>query len=38
MTPRAVTVNVVRARAISPPEGEAPVEWVLATTLPINTI
>ena len=34
----AVTINVVHVREISPPEGEAPVEWMLATTLPIDTI
>jgi hypothetical protein len=34
----AVTVNVVQVLEINPPPGEAPVEWVLVTTLPINTI
>ena len=33
-----VTVNVVQVREINPPPGEAPVEWVLVTTLPIDTI
>jgi hypothetical protein len=32
-----VTVNVVMAREIAPPEGEEPVEWVLFTSLPIET-
>jgi Transposase DNA-binding/Transposase Tn5 dimerisation domain len=33
-----VAVNVVQVREIDPPAGEAPVEWVLVTTLPIDTI
>jgi Transposase DNA-binding/Transposase Tn5 dimerisation domain len=36
--PPAVTVNVVRVREVAPPAGEGPVEWVLVTTLPIDTI
>jgi len=32
-----VTVHVVMAREITPPEGEEPVEWVLFTSLPIET-
>ena len=32
-----VTVNVVLVREPNPPAGEAPVEWILLTTLPINT-
>jgi hypothetical protein len=33
----AVTVNVVLVREPNPPPGEPPVEWILVTTLPINT-
>jgi Transposase DNA-binding/Transposase Tn5 dimerisation domain len=32
-----VTVNVVRVLEVAPPEGEDPVEWILVTTLPIDT-
>jgi hypothetical protein len=32
----AVTVNVVLVGEPNPPAGEAPVEWILATTLPID--
>jgi hypothetical protein len=32
-----VTVNVVLVREASPPPGEPPVEWLLVTTLPIDT-
>lgn len=32
-----VTVNVVVVREPNPPPGEPPVEWVLVTTLPIDT-
>ena len=32
-----VTVNVVLVREPNPPAGEAPVEWILVTTLPIDT-
>jgi hypothetical protein len=34
----AVRVNVVQVREIDPPAGEEPVEWLLITTLPIDTI
>jgi Transposase DNA-binding/Transposase Tn5 dimerisation domain/Transposase DDE domain len=33
-----VTVNVVLVREDAPPEGEEPIEWLLITTLPIETI
>jgi len=33
----AITVNVVLVREANPPAGEAPVEWILLTTLPIDT-
>jgi hypothetical protein len=33
----AVTVNVVLVREPKPPAGEPPVEWILATTLPIDS-
>ena len=33
----AVTVNVVLVREIDPPVGEEPVEWILLTSLPIET-
>jgi hypothetical protein len=33
----AVTVNVVLVREPHPPAGEPPVEWILVTTLPIDT-
>jgi hypothetical protein len=33
----AVTVNVVIVREPNPPPGEPPVEWILVTTLPIDT-
>lgn len=32
-----VSVNVVIVREISPPEGEVPVEWMLLTSLPIDS-
>jgi hypothetical protein len=32
-----VTVNVVIVREPNPPPGEPPVEWILVTTLPIDT-
>lgn len=35
--PEALTVNVVMVREMDPPEGEAPVEWILLTTEPIET-
>jgi len=34
----AVTVNVVLVREPNPPAGEPPVEWLLLTTLPIDTL
>jgi hypothetical protein len=34
----AVTVNVVLVREPNPPSGETPVEWILVTTLPIDTL
>jgi hypothetical protein len=33
-----VAVNVVLVREADPPAGEEPVEWVLLTTLPIDTV
>lgn len=33
-----VTVNVVLVREDDPPAGEAPVEWILVTTLPVGTL
>jgi hypothetical protein len=33
-----VTVNVVLVREPNPPPGVAPVEWILVTTLPIDTL
>lgn len=33
-----VTVNVVLVREPNPPAGEPPVEWLLLTTLPIDTL
>ena len=33
----AVPVNVVLVRELHPPHGEDPIEWVLLTTLPIDT-
>jgi hypothetical protein len=33
-----VTVNVVLVREPNPPPGETPVEWILVTTLPIDTL
>jgi Transposase DNA-binding/Transposase Tn5 dimerisation domain/Transposase DDE domain len=32
-----VTVNVVLVHEANPPSGETPVEWILVTTLPIDT-
>ena len=32
-----VSINVVLVRESNPPEGEDPVEWILLTTLPIDT-
>jgi len=34
----AVTVNVVLVTEIDPPEGDTPVEWILLTNLPIDTV
>ncbi len=34
----AVRVNAVRVREIATPQGDIPVEWLLLTTLPIDTI
>ena len=31
-------INVVEALEKNPPEGEAPIRWVLFTTLPIQTV
>jgi hypothetical protein len=33
-----LTVNVVLVREIKPPPGEEPVEWLLLTSLPVDTI
>jgi hypothetical protein len=33
-----ITVNVVLVREPNPPTGEPPVEWILLTTLPIDTL
>jgi hypothetical protein len=33
-----VTVNVVLVRELNPPQGDVPVEWLLITTLPIETV
>jgi hypothetical protein len=33
-----VPVNVVLVRELNPPEGEDPIEWILLTTLPIDTM
>jgi hypothetical protein len=33
-----VPVNVVMVSEVNPPEGEEPVEWILLTTLPIDTV
>ena len=33
-----VTVHVVSVREIDPPEDDAPVEWILVTTLPIGDV
>lgn len=34
----AVTVNVVLVREVDPPPGDEPVEWLLLTSLPVDTI
>lgn len=34
----AVTVNIVQAREANPPADDEPVEWLLVTTLPIDTV
>lgn len=33
-----VTLNIVWVRELHPPEGDVPVEWLLATTLPVETV
>ena len=33
-----VTLNVVEALELDPPQGEAPIRWGLFTTLPISTL
>ena len=35
--PPSLSVNVVRVRETSPPEGETPVEWILFTSEPIDS-
>ena len=35
--PRAVPLNVVHAYEVNPPEGQEPVEWLLYTTLSVDT-
>jgi hypothetical protein len=35
--PETIELNVVQALELSPPEGEAPVQWLLLTTEPIDT-
>jgi hypothetical protein len=34
----AVTVNVVLVREVNPPPGDEPIEWLLLTSLPVDTI
>lgn len=36
-TVRSVTINVVMATEENPPEGEKPIQWILITTLPIDS-
>lgn len=33
-----VSVNVVQAREVNPPTDDEPVEWLLVTTLPVDTV
>ncbi len=33
-----VTLSIVWVRELHPPSGDVPVEWLLATTLPVNTV
>lgn len=33
-----VTVNVVMVREVNPPDDDEPIEWILITTLPIDTL
>jgi hypothetical protein len=33
-----VTVNIVWVHELHPPEGDVPVDWLLATTLPVETV
>lgn len=35
--PESVAVNVVHVKEIDPPEGQEPVDWLLATTEPVDT-
>ena len=37
VVPRTMTLNVVEAREVNPPNGEPPIHWILLTTLPIDT-
>jgi len=36
--PKSLRLNVVEAVELSPPDGEAPVRWVLLTTDPVDTV
>jgi len=36
--PPTIAVNLVCAKEVDPPEGEEPVDWILATNLPISTV
>jgi hypothetical protein len=35
--PRTITLNLVHVLEVAPPRGEAPVEWILLTTLPVDS-
>jgi hypothetical protein len=35
--PRTMTLNVVRVREVGAPRGDAPVQWILLTTEPVDT-
>ena len=35
--PPKLTLNLVRITEINPPNGQAPIEWILATSLPLNS-
>ena len=36
ITPKSLTINLVRISELTPPDGHSPIEWILATSLALN--